>query len=119
MNFSLPTTIKPSAVATAERNADKAERQGYSVSLLSSTVKAGIWKVSRPDGLYYVVNVPALSCECEQCKREAYCKHLELARREEALWEAEAEYEASEEGRFFMQECHILQMAEVAGAWGG
>ena len=117
MYFSLPTTIKPSAIATAERNADKAEAAGYTLSLLSSTVKAGIWKVSRPDGLYYVVNVPALSCECEQCKREGYCKHIELARREEALWEAEAEFEADEKARIWAEECRAEVMADLAGAW--
>ena len=87
--FSLPTTIKTSAIETAERNADKAARQGYRAELLSSK-NAGIWKVSRPDGQFYVVNVPALSCECVQCQQEGYCKHIETARREEALWDAEA-----------------------------
>lgn len=116
ITFTLPTTIKTSAIETAERNADKAARQGYRAELLSSP-KAGIWKVSRPDGFSYMVNVPALSCECEQCKQEGYCKHIEMARREEALWDAEAEFEATEQERFFMEEIAAENLAEIAGAW--
>lgn len=111
-------SITPAAIEVAERNADRAESAGYVV--VPSTVAPNQYRVYRPDNAFYVCQ-PTIGtmgkCECEQWNNEGYCKHLELVARYEAWAERESEYEANEEGRFFMMECLAESLAETEGAW--
>lgn len=120
--MNLYRTIRPEAIETAIRNADKAEARGYYAT--PSEITPDTWRVVKPNGSFYVCQ-PTIGtmgkCECEQWNREGYCKHLEIVAREEAyiahLEERESEYEANEEARFFMEECQREVMADLAGAW--
>lgn len=122
--MNLYRNIRPEAIQTAQRNADKAERQGYTV--IPSELVPDQYRVYHPKGGFYVCQ-PTIAtmgkCDCKQWEQEAYCKHLELCKRyEDAEWEAsviarEEEQEVTEEARFFMMECQREVLAELEGAW--
>jgi len=128
MNIFLNPNATEAAIQTAIRNADKAEAAGYWVS--RGGVHSGVqcWNVFKPGNdatPAYIVCAHAnfADCDCEQCQREGYCKHIELAARQEA-WEESVvaradEWAATEEDRFFMAECQAEVMASVAGEWWG
>lgn len=119
--MNLYRTIRPEAIETAIRNADKAELTGYYVR---SGHGPKTYHVVKPSGEFYVTQ-PTIGtrgkCECEQWNREGFCKHLELTERyQEWLESVEAraeEFDTNEEARFFMQECLAESLAETEGAW--
>jgi hypothetical protein len=118
--MNLYATIRPEAIETAIRNADKAEAAGYYVT--ASQITPGTFRVVKPSGEFYVTQ-PTIGtrgkCQCEQWNREGYCKHLELTERyQEWVESVEARADAyDEESYFFMKECQAECLAETEGAW--
>ena len=119
--MNLYRTIRPEAIATAKRNADKAEAAGYFVREGNGPKT---FHVVKPSGEFYVVQ-PTVGtmgkCECEQWVREGYCKHGEMVSRYEAYLESveyrAEEYNRNEADRFFFAECQEEVLAEMEGAW--
>ena len=127
MSIYLNPTATKTAITTAIRNADKAENAGYTVvfaGVFGGVTTYGIIKPSNDLGLYdYVVSAhnDFATCDCEQGKREGYCKHIELAARYEGWIESvearETEFDTNEEGRFFMEEIAAMNLSDTEGAW--
>lgn len=97
------------AIQTAIKNADKG---GYSVrrgGVFYGIQTWGVWKNDNDSAMSdYVVsgNPKGAVCDCEQCNREGYCKHIEIVAREESYLEMIEE-----------QETRYEEMA--ANGWGG
>lgn len=112
-------TPTPSAIETAINNAAR-DSKNY---ILNDTLAAeGLWWALHKSGdrsRQYMVDVNRGTCSCVQFAEQGVCKHQRMVDEELEIRAMEAEFEAAEEGRFFMQECVSLQLAEVAGAWGG
>lgn len=119
--MNLYATISDDAIATAQRNADKAEAAGYYVTAGS---RPGTYIVHKNESEFYVCQTTVGTrgkCECQQWEKVHFCKHLELCERYEAWIESvearELEFDTNEEARFFMQEVAAENLAETAGAW--
>jgi hypothetical protein len=119
--MNLYATISDDAIATAQRNADKAEAAGYYVT---SGTLPGSYLVHKNENEFYVCQTTVGTrgkCECEQWKKVHYCKHLELCERYEGWIESvearEQDFDTNEEGRFFMMEALLENLAETEGAW--